>query len=101
MGYRIAIDDLGAGYAGLTSFAQLEPEVVKLDISLVRDVHKEPTKQKLVRSMVGLCREMGLHTIVEGIEAVEERDALVDLGCDLMQGYLFAKPDRPFPAPRW
>src|SRR5262249_4540302 len=47
MGFRIAIDDLGAGYAGLTSFAQLEPEIVKLDMSLVRDVHTSVTKQKL------------------------------------------------------
>jgi EAL domain-containing protein (putative c-di-GMP-specific phosphodiesterase class I) len=97
-GYRIAIDDLGAGYAGLSTFAQLEPEVVKLDMSLVRGVHQHKTKQKLVRSMVHLAREMGTMVIAEGIESEVERDALSELGCDLMQGYLFARPGNPFPA---
>jgi EAL domain-containing protein (putative c-di-GMP-specific phosphodiesterase class I) len=101
MGYRIAIDDLGAGYAGLTSFAQLEPEVVKLDMTLVRDIHKEPVKRKLIRSMASLCREMGLLVIAEGVETPEERDTLVDMGCDLLQGFLFAKPDRAFPRVNW
>jgi EAL domain-containing protein (putative c-di-GMP-specific phosphodiesterase class I) len=101
MGFRIAIDDLGAGYAGLTSFAQLEPAFVKLDMSLVRDVHKSPVKQKLVRSMTALCKDMGITVVAEGIEVVEERDALVDLGCDLLQGYLLARPGRPFPSVQW
>lgn len=100
-GYRIAIDDLGAGYAGLTSFVQLEPHLVKLDMSLVRDVHKAAMKQKLVSSMVTLCHEMGLLVVAEGVETVEERDALIRLGCDLLQGYLFAKPGPPFPEARW
>jgi len=101
LGFRIAIDDLGAGYAGLTSFAQLEPEVVKLDMSLVRDVHKEPTKRKLVHSMTQLCREMGIVVVAEGIETPDERDALSGLGCQLLQGYLFARPGKPFPAVAW
>jgi EAL domain-containing protein (putative c-di-GMP-specific phosphodiesterase class I) len=58
MGFRIAIDDLGAGYAGLTSFAHLEPEFVKLDMTLVRDVHQSAVKQKLVRSMTKLCKDI-------------------------------------------
>jgi len=97
LGYRIAVDDLGAGYAGLASFAQLEPQVVKLDMSLVRNVHAEPTKRKLVQSMVELCGELGLEVICEGVETVLERDALAALECDLLQGYLFAKPGPPFP----
>jgi EAL domain-containing protein (putative c-di-GMP-specific phosphodiesterase class I) len=101
LGFRIAIDDLGAGYAGLTAFAQLEPEVVKLDMSLVRDVHEQPTKRRLIKSMTELCQDMGRVVIAEGIETAEERDAIADLGCDLMQGYLFAKPGKPFPAVRW
>jgi EAL domain-containing protein (putative c-di-GMP-specific phosphodiesterase class I) len=98
MGFRIAVDDLGAGYAGLTSFAQLEPEVVKLDMSLVRNVHAQPTKQTLVRTMITMCRELGMQVVAEGIETAEERDAIVAAGCDLMQGYLFAKPGVAFPA---
>jgi EAL domain-containing protein (putative c-di-GMP-specific phosphodiesterase class I) len=101
MGFRIAIDDLGAGYAGLTSFALLEPEIVKLDMSLVRNVHKQSTKQKLIRSMTSLCKDMGMMVVGEGVENGEERDALLDLGCDLLQGYLFALPDRAFPAFSW
>lgn len=101
MGYRIAVDDLGAGYAGLTSFAKLEPEFVKLDMSLIRDVHESPVKQKLVRSLAALCNEMGLLVVAEGIEVEAEREFLARLGCDLMQGYLFAKPSKPFPTVAW
>ncbi len=101
LGYRIAVDDLGAGYAGLASFAQLEPDVVKLDMSLVRDVDREPTKQRLVRSMTSLCRDMGLLLVAEGVETAGERDVLVELGCDLMQGYLFARPSRERASIRW
>jgi EAL domain-containing protein (putative c-di-GMP-specific phosphodiesterase class I) len=101
LGFRIAIDDLGAGYAGLTAFAQLEPEFVKLDMSLVRDVHKNPVKRKLVRSMTALCKDMGIVVVAEGIEVAEERDTIIELGCDLLQGYLLAKPGRPFPDVHW
>jgi EAL domain-containing protein (putative c-di-GMP-specific phosphodiesterase class I) len=97
LGFRIALDDLGAGYAGLTSFALLEPEFVKLDMSLVRDVHENATKQKVVGSMVGLCHDMGKQIIAEGVESRGERDVLVALGCDLLQGYFFAKPGKAFP----
>jgi EAL domain-containing protein (putative c-di-GMP-specific phosphodiesterase class I) len=97
MGYRIAVDDLGAGYAGLTSFAQLEPEVVKVDMSLVRGVDSSPTKQKLLGSIINLCRDLQIQIIAEGIETEPERDTLVRLGGDLCQGYLFARPGKPFP----
>ncbi len=100
-GFRIAIDDLGAGYAGLSSFALLEPEFVKLDMSLIRHVDTSTLKQKLVRSMTTLCREMGLYVVAEGIETSEERDAVIELGCDLLQGYLFARPAPSFPAIAW
>jgi len=98
LGFQIALDDLGAGYAGLTSFTQLEPEFVKLDMSLVRDADGNSTKQKIIRSMVQLCHDMGKRIVAEGIETPGERDALTDLGCDFLQGYLFARPGRPFPS---
>lgn len=101
LGYRIAVDDLGAGYAGLTSFASLEPEVVKLDMALVRDLHQEPTKQKLVGAIARLCHELGIHIVAEGIEHDDEREACVALGCDLLQGYRFARPAREFPTVSW
>jgi EAL domain-containing protein (putative c-di-GMP-specific phosphodiesterase class I) len=101
MGYRIAVDDLGAGYAGLNSFAQLEPQIVKLDMALVRGVDGAPTKRKLIRSIVDLCRELGIVPVAEGVETAAERDTLAELGCNLLQGYLFAKPEKAFPHPRF
>jgi EAL domain-containing protein (putative c-di-GMP-specific phosphodiesterase class I)/CheY-like chemotaxis protein len=101
MGFRIAIDDLGAGYAGLTSFATLEPEFVKLDMSLVRDVDRNHTKETLIRSMAAVCRELGMLVVAEGVETPQERELLVALGCDFLQGYLLAKPGRPFPNFVW
>jgi EAL domain-containing protein (putative c-di-GMP-specific phosphodiesterase class I) len=101
VGHRFALDDLGAGYAGLTSFAQLRPEIVKLDMSLTRGVAQDPTKRKLIESMVTLCNELGVLVIAEGVETPMEHDALVGLGCDLFQGYLFAAPAFPFPNVTW
>jgi EAL domain-containing protein (putative c-di-GMP-specific phosphodiesterase class I) len=101
MGSRIAVDDLGAGYAGLTSFALLEPEFVKLDMSLIRDVDQSSTKQKVIRSMAALCNDMGMKVVAEGVETAQERDALIEIGCDLLQGFFFARPGRPFPEVSW
>lgn len=99
LGYRLAVDDLGAGYAGLTSFTQLEPDVVKLDMSLTRSIDREPTKQKLVASMTRLCNDLGILVVGEGVETAAERDTLAASGCNLLQGYYFAKPGLPFPSP--
>jgi len=101
IGFRIAIDDLGAGYAGLTSFAAMEPQFAKLDMSLVRDVDKNTTKQRLIRSMTSLCIDLAITTVAEGIETAAEREAVIALGCDLLQGYLFARPDKPFVSFVW
>jgi EAL domain-containing protein (putative c-di-GMP-specific phosphodiesterase class I) len=101
IGFRIAIDDLGAGYAGLTSFATLEPEFVKLDMSLVRDIDRNHTKEALVRSMASVCKELGMMVVAEGVETPQECDRLVALGCDFLQGYLLAKPGKPFPSFSW
>jgi EAL domain-containing protein (putative c-di-GMP-specific phosphodiesterase class I) len=94
LGFRIAVDDLGAGYAGLGSLVELEPEVVKLDMALVRDIHTSPTKQKLVRAVIALSRELNWRLVAEGVEVTAERDVLVDMGCDLMQGYFFGRPGK-------
>jgi EAL domain-containing protein (putative c-di-GMP-specific phosphodiesterase class I) len=94
MGYRIALDDLGAGYSGLSTIAQLEPEIVKLDMSLVRDLHVHATKQKIVASVTQLARSIGAQVIAEGVECHEELRAAVELGCDFVQGFYFARPSR-------
>jgi EAL domain-containing protein (putative c-di-GMP-specific phosphodiesterase class I) len=100
MGFRIAIDDLGAGYAGLTSFTQLEPEMVKLDMSLVRGIDTDARRQSIVRSMTKLCDELGICVVAEGVETEGERDRVATIGCDLLQGYVFARPERGFSLPR-
>jgi EAL domain-containing protein (putative c-di-GMP-specific phosphodiesterase class I) len=101
LGYRIALDDLGAGYAGLTTFAHLEPDIVKVDRSLVTNIGSDVTKQKLVKSFAQLCTELGMQVVCEGVETAEERDVVLSLECDLLQGYLFAKPERKPPSVVW
>jgi EAL domain-containing protein (putative c-di-GMP-specific phosphodiesterase class I) len=99
LGYQIAIDDLGGGHARMGTFSPLDTDFVKLDMSLVRDVDKHQMKQRLIRSVTQLCREQGTMVIGEGVETVAEAQVLVDLGCDLLQGYLIAKPAPPFSDP--
>ncbi len=101
MGFRIAVDDIGAGYAGLTSFALLEPDVVKVDMALVRDVDKKTTKAKLIGTLVTLCRDLDIVLVAEGVETVAERDTLVAIGCEHFQGYLFGRPAAPFGPVAW
>jgi EAL domain-containing protein (putative c-di-GMP-specific phosphodiesterase class I) len=102
MGYKLAIDDLGAGYAGLSSFSQLEPDIAKLDMSLVRDIDGSPPKQSIVRSMLDVChKELGVTVVCEGVETTAERDTLDQLGCETQQGYLFGRPSAGFIPPNW
>jgi EAL domain-containing protein (putative c-di-GMP-specific phosphodiesterase class I) len=96
-GYRLAIDDLGSGYAGLTALAELEPDFIKFDMGLVRDLHMHPVKQRLIKRMHEFAIEIGAETISEGVETVEERDAVLRTGCTKMQGYLFARPAPGYP----
>jgi EAL domain-containing protein (putative c-di-GMP-specific phosphodiesterase class I) len=99
LGFRIAVDDLGAGYAGLSNFAALEPDVVKADMSLVRGIEASPVKQKLVAAIAALANDLKIRLIAEGIETAAERDCVTALGADALQGYLFARPGRGFPTP--
>jgi EAL domain-containing protein (putative c-di-GMP-specific phosphodiesterase class I) len=98
-GFRLAIGELGAGRAGLTTFGLLDPDFVKLDVALVRDLHMHPENQALVRKISAMCLELDLTLIAEGIENRDERDELARMGCDLMQGHLFARPAASFPLP--
>jgi len=92
LGYRIAIDDFGAGYAALNSFASLRPDVAKLDMALVRGVDRDPYRRTLVASVNAMCRDLGILVVAEGIETETERATLVELGCDLLQGFLIGLP---------
>ncbi len=101
LGFRIAVDDLGAGYAGLTSLVDLDPEIVKLDMALVRDIDQEPRKRHVVGSLIRLCTELNRQVIAEGVETAAELAVLRELNCDLVQGYFLARPGPPFPAVAW
>ncbi len=93
------MDDLGAGYAGLSSFAELKPAVVKLDASLTHDIDKSPIRRKIVQAVRSLCVEMGVELVAEGVETEEERQTLGFLGCRYQQGFLYARPGRGFARP--
>ena len=98
LGFRIAIDDLGAGYAGLSSCAALEPDVVKADMSLVRGIDASPIRQKLMRAIVALSNDLGVQLIAEGVETAAEHEYVAALGAHAVQGYFFARPGRGFPS---
>jgi EAL domain-containing protein (putative c-di-GMP-specific phosphodiesterase class I)/CheY-like chemotaxis protein len=101
LGFRVAVDDLGAGYAGLSSFAAIEPDVVKADMSLIRGIERSAVKQKLVGTLAALCTDLGIQLVAEGIETPAERDCVCSLGGNALQGYLFARPAKGFPSPRY
>jgi len=91
-GFKTAIDDFGAGYAGMRLLADFQPDIIKIDMDLIRNVDSNRPRQAIVHSLVRLCGEMGIQVVAEGIETSAERDFLYDAGIHLMQGYLFAKP---------
>lgn len=92
MGFRTAIDDFGAGYAGLGLLTKFQPDIVKLDMGLVRGIDTDPVRRIIVRNTLATLTELGIQPVCEGIETVREYEALRDLGVTLMQGYLFARP---------
>ena len=91
-GVKIAIDDFGAGYAGLSSVVMIAPDIIKLDASLVRNIDSDPLRQALVRGNLDAFRLVGISVIAEGVETERERDFLKDAGIGLMQGYYFSAP---------
>jgi EAL domain-containing protein (putative c-di-GMP-specific phosphodiesterase class I) len=91
-GFQVALDDFGAGYCGLNLLADLPTDIVKLDMNLTRDLNRRPKALAIVRQMVELAHTLGISIIAEGIENLQEYDALRTCGIHLMQGYLFAKP---------
>lgn len=91
-GMKVAIDDFGAGYSGLNLLAEFQPDQIKVDIALVRKIHMSGPRQSIVRAIVGLCRELRIDVIAEGIESLDQLRWLEDEGLRLFQGYLFARP---------
>lgn len=96
LGFQIALDDLGAGYAGLNSLALLEPDFIKLDMAMLRGIGYSSRSARLVRRITEFAQGEGMQVIGEGIETAEERAVVTDLGCHMLQGYFFSKPAPPF-----
>lgn len=92
IGFMTAIDDFGAGHAGLGLLAKFQPDIVKLDMDLIRDIDTDAVKRTIVRHTVAMLKDMGIIPLCEGIETQAERLTLEELGVELMQGYLFSKP---------
>ncbi len=92
-GMQFAIDDFGAGYSGLSLLADFQPDIVKLDMSLVRGIQRHGPRQAIVRAIYQVCIDLGIDFVVEGVETVEEYAWFRNLGIHLYQGYLFAKPE--------
>jgi EAL domain-containing protein (putative c-di-GMP-specific phosphodiesterase class I) len=91
-GFQTAIDDFGAGYAGLNLLADFQPDIVKIDMDLVRNVDSSLPKQAIIEGIAHICVKLGIKVLAEGIETKAERDFLVKTGINLLQGYLFCKP---------
>lgn len=91
-GFLTAIDDFGAGYAGLDLLADFQPDVAKIDMALLRGIDRDPARRIIVGHTVRMLDELGVRVIAEGVETRDEQRVLADLGVHLMQGYLFARP---------
>jgi len=92
IGFKTAIDDFGAGFAGLNLLADFQPDIVKLDMALVRGIDQNRPRQVIVSGVVSMCQQLGIEVIAEGIETRDEARCLADLGIRLMQGYWFGRP---------
>ena len=92
IGFKTAIDDFGAVYAGLQLLANFQPDIVKIDMDLVRGIDAEPVKRSILRHTLRLLEELAITPVCEGIETVNELNVLRDFGVRLVQGYLIARP---------
>ncbi|PYT36701.1 MAG: hypothetical protein DMF52_05910 [Acidobacteria bacterium] len=96
-GFRLAVDDVGSGYSGLKSIAEIKPDFIKIDMALIRDIHLHPIKQDLTGTIARFSTSSGITLIAEGVEGSEELRCLQAIGVRYAQGFLFARPGPPFP----
>jgi EAL domain-containing protein (putative c-di-GMP-specific phosphodiesterase class I) len=92
-GFTTSIDDFGSGYSGLNLLAMFQPQVLKIDMALTRNIDRDPVRAAIVEGIVLVAKRLNIVVVAEGIETREESDALLTLGIELMQGYLFARPE--------
>lgn len=93
IGFTTALDDFGAGYAGLGLLARFHPDLIKIDMDLIRGVHESPARQAIIRGIVQIARSLEITVLAEGVEERAEVVSLHDAGIDLFQGYYFARPE--------
>lgn len=93
IGFTTAIDDFGAGYAGLGLLAKFQPDLIKLDMELIRSVHESSARQAIIKGIVDIARTLGITVLAEGVEERAELVSLHEAGIDLFQGYYFARPE--------
>jgi EAL domain-containing protein (putative c-di-GMP-specific phosphodiesterase class I) len=91
-GFKTAIDDFGAGYAGLNLLAEIQTDLIKLDMALIRHIDQNKTRQAIVKGIIQVCRDLSITVIAEGVETYEELEVLKGFGVELFQGYHFARP---------
>jgi EAL domain-containing protein (putative c-di-GMP-specific phosphodiesterase class I) len=95
MGVRVAIDDFGSGYASISYLKHLPADVLKIDRLFIADLETDKRARAIVQSVVALGHELGMEIIAEGVETVDVARILADMGCDVAQGYYFARPMAP------
>jgi EAL domain-containing protein (putative c-di-GMP-specific phosphodiesterase class I) len=97
-GFRLAVDDVGSGYSGLKSIAEIKPDFIKIDMGLIRDIHLHSIKQDLAGAIARFSSSSGITLIAEGVETLDELRCLKSIGVRYAQGYLFARPAQAFAA---
>ncbi len=98
-GFKMAIDDVGSAYSGLKSIAEVAPDYIKIDMSLIRDIHNRQIKRELLSTIFRFSQTTGIRLIAEGVEVEAELKTLIEIGVEFVQGYLFSRPAAPIPRP--
>jgi EAL domain-containing protein (putative c-di-GMP-specific phosphodiesterase class I) len=100
IGFKLAVDDFGTGYSSLNYLRMFPLDLVKIDISYIRDIPHDSKDRAIVKSIIDMAHALGMGVVAEGVEEKVQLDILRELGCDMYQGFLFYRPMRPeeFPA---
>ena len=92
MGFLTAVDDFGAGYAGLSLLAKFQPDLVKLDMDLIRGIDADKARRIITSNVLHMLDDLGIRAVCEGVETIDELTVLTDMGVTFVQGYLLARP---------
>jgi EAL domain-containing protein (putative c-di-GMP-specific phosphodiesterase class I) len=91
-GVKVALDDVGSGYSGLFYLSELSPDIIKIDMELIRDIHKHNLKKVIVNYLIRLAHDSGILVVSEGVETKEELETVIYMGTDFVQGFIFSEP---------